>query len=374
MNIDYEALIEQQRKFLNKVLTKDKLRLPLLTFSGEFRKVKREYQSHNGISEPKEEFEYLAELTDRIDRNHTYRAFNKLLHEAADVKFERKFNNDVKKIKATIAKQKGGYLAIVCIIKNESRYIREWIAYNKIMGVEHIYLFNNGSTDNIEAILKKDIEEGYVSLFNYSGDNAQLPLYRMTVKALKDKYRWVAYIDADEFVLPTEGTFKEYLQGKEMYPAIGIDWVVFGTGGHKTRPEGLVTECYLQTFEDKDNLLNLRIKSIVNPAEVYDFASPHFCVLKNSKYAVDEDGQEITTKWMYVSGSGPAFTGENKQRDIRINHYWTKSEQDLREKCARGYAAGSFSPDYENIMARLDYPQKEDNAILKYVQELKKLL
>lgn len=374
MIIDYDVLLEQQVKFLNKVLMKDKLRLPLLVVSRAFRKVKREYQAHSRFSVPREEFEYLAELIDRIDRNYTYRLFNKLLHEIADVKFERKFHNDVKRIRVAIKQQKSEYLAIVCIIKNESRYIREWILYNKMMGVDHIYLFNNGSTDNIEAVLKEDMEDGYVTLFNYSGENAQLPLYRMTVKALKDKYRWVAYIDADEFVLPTEGTFKEFLQGKEMYPAIGINWVVFGTGGHKTRPEGLVTESYLLTFEDKDNLLNLRIKSIVNPAEVYDFASPHFCVLKNSKYAVDEDGQEITTKWMYVSGSGPAFTGENKRRDIRINHYWTKSEQDLLEKCARGYAAGSFSPDYENIMKRLDYPQKEDDFILKYVPEIQKLL
>lgn len=374
MTVDYELLIKEHRRYIEKVLKKDKLHIPLCILSGNMRKVKKEYLTHKPLERKENEFLYLANLSDKIDRNKIYRYLNKLLHTWQDILFERKYKNHKGKMKKAIIKSPSSYLSIVCIIKNEARYIEEWIAYYKWMGVDHIYLFNNGSTDNIKEVLQPYIESCYVTFLDYTGANAQLPLYRMMAKFLKKKSRWIAYIDADEFILPANSHLKEYLSTKEQYGAIGINWIVYGTGGHKNRPEGLVTENYWETFEDVDNLLNLRIKSIVNPEEIYDVASPHFCVLKNGCYAVDESGEEITTKWMYVAGSGPAFTGKNQTRDIRINHYWTKSEQDLSEKCNRGYAAGEFSPDYENIMKRLDYPKKTDRIMEVHIPKIKEFL
>lgn len=374
MVIDYNVLIEGHKQFIEKVIKKDRLRFLRIMLSKEIRSVKKEYFSHKIEKYDEQEFDYLAKLTDRIDRNQTYRFLNKVLHCFKDLVFDFKYCNHKAMIRKTIKNVGHKYLSIVCIIKNEANYIEEWIAYYKLMGVEHIYLFNNGSTDNIHDVLATEIEAGYVSLFDFKGVNAQLPVYRMTAKYLRHLSRWVAYIDADEFVLPIQKTLKEYLKENEKYPAIGINWIVYGPCGHKTKPEGLVTENYWYTFEDKDNLLNLRIKSIVNPEQVYDVSSPHFCILKNGKYAVDENGEEITTKWMYISASGAAFTGENNTQKIRINHYWTKSEEELHKKCDRGYAAGSFSPDYENIMRRLDYPLKVDKSIEPYILDIKKML
>ena len=375
MQTDYTALIEQQRHYIEKVLLRDKLRIPRLLFSSKLRNTKKQYEHMKHFENKRDdEFLQLAALTDGIDRNGCYRFLNKALHIFNDFIFECKYRNNNIKIKKEMRKSGRNYLSIVCIIKNEALYIDEWIAFNKIIGVDHIYLFNNGSTDNIKDVIVKHVQSGYVTFIDFKGANAQLPLYRLTIRALKKISRWVAFIDADEFIIPTDCTLKEYMKKQEDYPGIGINWIVYGTGGHIKRPEGLVTENYLLTFEDPNNPLNLRIKSIVNPKETYDVSSPHFCILKKGKYAVDEDGNEITAKWMYTSGSGPAFTEKNKTNKIRINHYWTKSEQDLHDKCNRGYAAGSFSPDYENIMKRLDYPQKVDNTIGKYVPKIKETM
>lgn len=374
MQIDYTVLVEEQRKYISKVLMKDKMRIPLLCCSPQMRAIKKQYINHKKMMDEQTEFLFLADITDCIDRNGCFRFFNKVLHDVSDLKFEWKYRNNISNIRKQMRKEKNCYLSVVCIIKNEARYIREWLAYYRIMEVDHVYLFNNDSTDNIREVLADDIKEGYVTLIDFTGVNAQLPVYRLSARALRGHSRWVAYIDADEFVLPTEGTLKEYLGQKEEYPGIGINWIVFGTGGHKERPEGLVTENYVKTFRDANNLLNLRIKSIVNPKQVYDVSSPHYCILKHGQYAVDENGEEISTKWMYVSGSGAAFTGENRTKHIRINHYWTKSEQDLAEKCNRGYAAGSFSPDYESIMRRLDYPQTDDNMIDRFIPKIKEIL
>lgn len=372
MQPDYTSIIKQQRHFIEKVFFHDKLRYPRLLFSSKLRSIKKQYQHIVGGNA--DEFSQLAALIDGIDRNGCYRFLNKVLHLLNDFVFECKYRNNNFKIKATMRKSGRNYLSIVCIIKNEAMYINEWIAFYKIMGVDHIYLFNNGSTDNIKDVITKHVQNGYVTFIDYKGANAQLPLYRLAIRALRKVSQWVAFIDADEFVIPAEGTLKDYMKKQEKYPGIGINWIVYGTGGHIERPEGLVTENYLHTFEDQNNLMNLRIKSIVKPKETYDVSSPHFCILKHGTYAVDEDGNEITAKWMHISGSGPAFTEKNKTKKIRINHYWTKSEQDLHEKCNRGYAAGSFSPDYENIMKKLDYPQKVDTTIEKYILSIKEAM
>ncbi|MBR0260666.1 MAG: glycosyltransferase family 2 protein [Selenomonadaceae bacterium] len=39
-------------------------------------------------------------------------------------------------------------LAIVAILKNEGRYLKEWLDYHLSAGVDHFYLYDNDSTDN----------------------------------------------------------------------------------------------------------------------------------------------------------------------------------------------------------------------------------
>ncbi len=48
----------------------------------------------------------------------------------------------------------------------------------------------------------------------------------------------------------------------------------------------------------------------------------------------------------------------NSCNKLRINHYWTKSEEELRIKCQRGYTDGKENPTYELTLARVDFPFK----------------
>ena len=45
------------------------------------------------------------------------------------------------------------YLAATAIFKNEAAYLAEWIEFYRLIGVEHIYLYDNCSTDNPKAVL-----------------------------------------------------------------------------------------------------------------------------------------------------------------------------------------------------------------------------
>lgn len=52
------------------------------------------------------------------------------------------------------------YLSVACIAKNEGPYIREWIEYHKIVGVERFYFYDNDSSDNTREVLEPYIRGG----------------------------------------------------------------------------------------------------------------------------------------------------------------------------------------------------------------------
>lgn len=39
-------------------------------------------------------------------------------------------------------------------MKNEKPYLKEWLEYHLLQGVEHFYLCDNGSTDGTDAYLE----------------------------------------------------------------------------------------------------------------------------------------------------------------------------------------------------------------------------
>ena len=44
------------------------------------------------------------------------------------------------------------FMSIACIIKNEGPYLREWLEYHKLIGVEHFYVYDNESSDNTKEL------------------------------------------------------------------------------------------------------------------------------------------------------------------------------------------------------------------------------
>lgn len=263
------------------------------------------------------------------------------------------------------------YLSIVCIAKNEGLYIEEWLDFYRRSGVDHIYFFDNGSTDNTRQIVKKYEKEGFTTLIDFKGECAQLVAYRWALRKLKGRSKWIAFLDADEFLFSYQGNLKAFFHEFEEFPGVGVNWIVFGPCGHDNRPEGSLIQNYRLTFTDRNNPLNLRIKSIVRPEMVADMYSPHYCIYKWGRKAVDENRKKI--KANNDSSLGYACTNRNNVEFIRINHYWTKSKQDLREKCERGYPDSKKKPDYESILKRLDFPLTEDSTIIEYINNLNNL-
>ena len=222
------------------------------------------------------------------------------------------------------------YLSVVAILKNEAPYIKEWIEFHKLVGVERFYLYNNDSEDNVKEILSPYINDGTVIYQEVSGSVRQMPVYRDAIYRYRDETQWMAFIDLDEYIVPVEkDNIKDFLKDYEDYPAVGINWVMFDSNNHKTAPSDmLITEDYTRVHKDYNMKENLHIKSIVNPRKVLMMYNPHFCIYPRNNFAVTENYEII---------EGP-FTKYNSVEKIRINHYHCKSEQEYIAKVSRGGA------------------------------------
>ena len=64
------------------------------------------------------------------------------------------------------------FLSVAAIMKNEKPYLKEWLEYHLLQGVEHFYLCDNGSTDGTDAYLEPYVAKGvitYIPLPRYRG-------------------------------------------------------------------------------------------------------------------------------------------------------------------------------------------------------------
>lgn len=96
-------------------------------------------------------------------------------------------------------------LAIAAIIKNEGPYLEEWICYHRLIGVEKFILYDNESTDDTRSILEPYIEKGIVDYRLMKGRQRQLEAYNDALSRYYKKVKYLAVIDADEFICLDEG-------------------------------------------------------------------------------------------------------------------------------------------------------------------------
>ena len=86
-------------------------------------------------------------------------------------------------------------LAIVAILKNEAPYLREWLDYHLLAGVEHFYLYDNDSTDDYDEIIAPYVAAGLVTNKKFSGGSAQFAAYADAVLNYRFQCRRMAFID-----------------------------------------------------------------------------------------------------------------------------------------------------------------------------------
>jgi hypothetical protein len=207
------------------------------------------------------------------------------------------------------------YLAVGANYRDEGPYLREWIEFHLLVGVEKFFLNDNLSVDDHLEVLAPYIDEGIVVVH----DQPHLAIgYRELLKTHRHDARWIAFIDSDEFLFsPTGQKLPELLAEYEQWPAVGVNRLTFGTNGHVSKPEGLAIENYTRRSTEASS-----IKSIVDPERTRRIINPHAFGYADDAHAVDENKEPIEG-WFTKS-----FTASR----LRINHYWTRSLEECDAK------------------------------------------
>lgn len=226
-------------------------------------------------------------------------------------------------------------LGVISMFKNEAPHFKEWIEYHRLAGVEHFWLYDNGSTDNWQEALAPYIKEGLVEVINWPSPNPPIFWGFVQVKAFQDglskargKARWVAVIDLDEFIVPMKDQTIQACLEKRFVGTSGVyvNWRNFGTS-HLTIPRGTLflfqlTSCSLPFHTD-----NYVGKSIVQPDKVRleDVYYPHHFPLKGGFQYVNGDNIPMPFR-----GNDLLTDGLHHGNYLRINHYVLRDESDFQ--------------------------------------------
>lgn len=222
------------------------------------------------------------------------------------------------------------FLSICAIAKDEGPYFQEWIEWHRQQGVEKFYIYDNESTDNTKAVLEPYISQGIVEYKYWPGYRRQLAAYDDCLETNRYDSRWIAFIDLDEFIVPIKDvSIPDFLQRFDDFAAVEINWLIYGSGGQKTKTQGNVMDRF-KFHSNPSHHLNRHVKSIVNPLRVFTMIGCHEAAKING-FAADSHGQPIKKH----------FREREPQQDvIRINHYAVKTYEEFIEKQARGRASG----------------------------------
>jgi Glycosyltransferase family 92 len=246
-------------------------------------------------------------------------------------------------------------LTACTMFRNEACYLDEWITFHRAVGVEHFYLYNNLSSDNFRDILAPWINRGIVTLLDWDTEGGQVGAFNDCIRRFRMQSFWIAFLDVDEFLFsPETQDLRGVLSRYKGYPAIFVYWILFGSGGHVARPEGSVIENFTHCLD-------------LETAKSDDFNHGH-AVRERDTYVTGwaKDGKSIANprlvKQYYVHQPEEVWDGiviDEKKRPhlrrkrgtvdlscsvFRINHYWSKSIEDITKKVLKGNACWDNKP------------------------------
>jgi hypothetical protein len=234
-------------------------------------------------------------------------------------------------------------VAIVAIVKDEADYLEEWLAYHLALGVDHFFIYDNGSTDGSHELLERYINHGLVTRVDWPIGGGQLSAYNHALRMFGATSEWLAFYDPDEFLVPLlDDDIPSLLARYPDAADVRIPRVEFGFSGHRTRPEGLAIDSYTQVANvlELDPKLPPRVKTIARPGAI-SAADIHLAFPAD----VPAPGQ-------------PTRTYEAEVRGVaQLSHYYTRSWEEFEAKRFRGSATGRIA----RPAVELDVPTIEHN-------------
>ena len=261
-------------------------------------------------------------------------------------------------------------VTICAIFKNEAPFLKEWICFHQIIGIQHFYLYNNFSDDNYQDILKPFIDKGIVTLVDWPVPQGQMSSYQNWYETYRQETKWNVFLDLDEFICPRyETNIYSWLKKYKKYPVVEGYWKMFGTSGRLSHDETkLVTEQYTVSWERYDNIGKLFYNTYYDISG-FTKGMMHRFYCNYSRFGINLSLPPVNE---FGNFGCKNINFVSKEFTLQINHYWSKAFDAYKEKHQRGDAVYEQSPrDFEYFLFHEQKNKSVDYTIYRFIIQLK---
>jgi glycosyltransferase involved in cell wall biosynthesis len=264
--------------------------------------------------------------------------------------------------------------ALVLVVRNEARHIGEWARFHRLAGARQVIVYDDGSQDATVATLAAALEPDQLRVIPWRQRLVDLPLrrqihnqvlaYAHAAANFGADFRWMAFIDADEFLVPKQaGSIDAALShlGPEVRN-LSLPWHMFGRCGHRLPPAGGVVANY--RLRAAEPMAGVNFKCVVDPC--------HLTGVRVHRMEVDRGDLTWNDRgYAYRLGQRrrPAFYSADH---LQLNHYYTRSAAELEEKIRRGpnlpAKAAAYRRKVMRTVNRIEREVVEDDAALRFLE------
>jgi len=241
---------------------------------------------------------------------------------------------------------KSQYTAFVTSGRFIGSYCREWVAWNALQGVHHFYVFDNNHVDeheNLTLILERFVKAGLVTVIPFHGQDFSFQLIdrlealsaeswcRSPNPSCLHPYSWVAFVDADEFlVVPESQPLDVILRRFWNRGGLAVFTKEMTWNGHFFPPASVMA--HYRTAAGLHLPYNSNVKTIVRRACRLKNKGPHYVTVAAPCEVVSERDMPV--------GSFPDISHKPSFGTIAFHHFNGGSVFHLLQKQARGLWGG----------------------------------
>jgi len=268
-------------------------------------------------------------------------------------------------------------IAIALCVKDEADYIAEWALFHKAVGIRHFIVYDNGSTDDSVAILRAILGPEELSVIPWAGKaidkstdrliDGQVLAFAHAILNFGGRFSRMAFIDADEFLLPRKGsTLEEALEGAGNFPNLSLPWHMFGPSGHVKKPNGPVLLNYTMRMRDPLSKAkhSTNFKCIVDPCEVVEISVHQFKTRRYGESTVNDAGEQ-------TSRDGRKAADFYSNQYLQLNHYYSKSREEMTRKMLRGWnyalSEAALKEKMDTTLRNIEADSVQDRAMVDFV-------
>lgn len=265
-------------------------------------------------------------------------------------------------------------LVAVTIVRDEAKYIKEWLDYHLLAGVDHFLIYDNESADNLGEVLQPYVEKNLVTVISYPKTGRQLEAYNDAVRYFKYFCRYMIFLDTDEYIFPQDDKnileLTEEILESANASGLAVNLHTFGSNNLEKADYSVgVLERFTRRADDSWTPIvnditggNAAVKTIADPRRIKWFCdNPHVPEYFDSCYAVNEDGKKVLT----------AFNLPVTAKKIVANYYNIKSREEYAEKVHKRDTARFAAKNEPVGFDENDRNEIFDDSILKYREKLR---